>query len=643
MSFRSKQWAWILITVYALAVTTFGVLRLDNGSPTSAVTLMGSRQALLQDSIRSIEHGGPPLTATQERLRDGQHVSEKTLFASNQGDDEGIYFYLPVMAKVLGNNDPKWLLKWLFIALMALVLFAYPFIFYGLFSSFAAAVIAPLFVLYKTPHLFQSDIYWISAWVLLLCVPALALIATRPWTRRCLYALLVIVAVAGLASPIRSHAGTPILLAGLILAIAKPGHWRSRTFTALVVILCYTATATVLFDGIRAYRDSHVGTANFAGSLPSAHPFWHPAFLGLSYVPNKYGIVWDDSFAMHTAQKVDPKVAYLSDEYESILRHKYFVILKNDPGFIVNTYWQKFKRLLRVPLSKYWLLLGLLPITAFGLRDRRVRWWMLLTLPALVLTLAPPMIAMPIGYGYEIGWISVFALLSLVALASAAGSLELLAVKRVQNSLSPAAGSVASRTGATFTIPRRLRLAVMLSVFTLIAELALIAVLPTQPPGESATVFYQQNATPLTPIPRGGTKIKTWSFSSGLPTSWKGLTGVGVRNGSGGLSVSTTSARFGYQLLGPVIPLRAGTYLAAVQGRPVDGGLYIGALDVNNNKWLSTSDYWAGEGALRSRPMTLRFSVAKPMQIQLILSNWEASDRSSTWALRAVNLTRLGP
>ncbi|HEY6010381.1 MAG TPA: hypothetical protein VIX18_02840, partial [Nitrospirota bacterium] len=70
-------------------------------------------------------------------------------------------------------------------------------------------------------------------------------------------------------------------------------------------MVAYLSIATFAFAGIRAYRDHVVGWQGFDNGN-TQHPFWHNAYIGLGYLPNRYGIVWNDSISIREVAKEHP-------------------------------------------------------------------------------------------------------------------------------------------------------------------------------------------------------------------------------------------------------------------------------------------------------------------------------------------------
>ncbi len=89
-----------------------------------------------------------------------------------------------------------------------------------------------------------------------------------------------------------------------------------------LLIFVYLAPM-ILLNGVRSWRN----TKYFKGEssdMITHHGIWHNAFMGLGYIPNSYGIKWDDANPIKFVQQVNPSTGYMTNEYYSILRGLYF-------------------------------------------------------------------------------------------------------------------------------------------------------------------------------------------------------------------------------------------------------------------------------------------------------------------------------
>ncbi|MGL9620815.1 hypothetical protein QRQ56_22635 [Bradyrhizobium sp. U531] len=103
------------------------------------------------------------------------------------------------------------------------------------------------------------------------------------------------------------------------------------------------ATATVLtiwapYSILRA-RDAVFDIA--PSSRMEQHGAWHNLYIGLGVVENPFGIVWNDDDGIRAVKEASPTTIYLSTEYYSILKRKYFEIVLHHPIEVAAIYLKK--------------------------------------------------------------------------------------------------------------------------------------------------------------------------------------------------------------------------------------------------------------------------------------------------------------
>jgi hypothetical protein len=404
---RTRQLA---LLAYGVAFALYAALHLVHVLPNDQA-LMGTRVDGVQASIAVLDRGGPPLLGSKSPYGAPGTVAARDYYPVGVTDDQGLYLYLPVLGKLTGEHDSHVLLKWFFIGCFVLLFAVYPLIFYELMGSVIAAVAAPIIVLHWFAFLRNIDLYWIVGWCILLGLPIVFLAFRRAWDRWSIVLLVVAVLIGSFSTSIRIHSGLPILLSALAVVFLKVRPWRRRiVLFGLLLVVSFSINVGVL-DAARIARDETVGI-DFRKSYPNQHPFWHNAYIGLGYLPNKYGIKWDDSVAVQAVARVDPHAGYLTPKYEHILRHLWFKLLKHDPRFVLNTLWTKFGVSLDRALKQFgWLWLVVLPVTMLaGRRRHLMRGLIGLTVPALAVNIVPPVLTIP-NDAYDAGWIASVGLL----------------------------------------------------------------------------------------------------------------------------------------------------------------------------------------------------------------------------------------
>ena len=238
---------------------------------------MGSRSTGLRDSLAVLKQGGPLLT--------GRHGGVGSFYPVGAGDDLWMYRYLPWLANVLGVSDPVSLLRDGFAVMFAVAAAVYPVCFWRLTNSVLAGLAAPVVMLFCARSLGFNDIVsWLPAWASL-CVIATV---TRPVRapRSHWFELVVIAFTAGWLNTMRSSSGVGVALAALIVLFMLSMRWWRKVAVLVLMVVAYISIGTFAITAIREHRDHRLGVS-LSANHPQSHPFWHPAYLGLGYLPQQ--------------------------------------------------------------------------------------------------------------------------------------------------------------------------------------------------------------------------------------------------------------------------------------------------------------------------------------------------------------------
>jgi hypothetical protein len=147
--------------------------------------------------------------------------------------------------------------------------------------------------------------------------------------------------------------------------------------------------------------------------------------------------------------------------------------------------------------------------------------------------------------------------------------------------------------------------------------------------------FYRGRATPLT-SPHG-VPFESWILNRKVPARWSLQEGAKILPSEGGIAISTSPSKSGYQLVSPTVSLPPGQYEASALGSVRSGGLELGVLNYKKNTWISNSFFWSGQFA--SHPigsMGARFYLERATVIRIVLANSAPTDHKSEWLIRRV-------
>jgi hypothetical protein len=629
---------------YGIVLAAIAVNQLDSLLP-SPVALMSTRQIGASLVLQDMRAGGPPLLAEKRRLGgagllpcEGNRTYDNCTIPL--GDDPGLYVILPLEAMLFGGDDIVALLRWTFIWAFALLFALAPVWAFEVSRSLGAALLSPAALLPALPSLLNSDIYWISYWCLLICLPGLALLARARGRHRVFAAsIAALMILASLASFVRSFAGLPAFLAAELLIFMEHASWRIRASFAAIALVANLIVTPIAAGTLVAMRDQRiVGTV----APPPITTVWHSVYLGLGYLSNPYGIRYDDNIAFEHALREDPSLRFLGPGYGDTLLRLITRIATNDPIFIAETVGTKVAVVTSHVVSRFWPLLLLLPLALLvGPRRHQARRHALLAIPAVAYGALPPILVVPYVQ-YELGLFGGLGFLLLDSLVLIVAQVEDLIRGRPVREW-----TVASlRRSLVGALPERirahLRASSAVAVFLALLVLALAQVAGLAVRRAEAAAFYRQSETPLASA-RPGPAQEEWAFGGDLPTGWQTLAGTELSAKGSVLFVRTNTRRYDYQLIGPEIDLAPGNYTVVVDGRVGSGGLELGILDARKTEWLRQAHFWDGQFQIpddAGREMALGLPLNETTRVKVILSNWATTENRSEWSLSKVRIIR---
>jgi hypothetical protein len=393
------------LLLFGFVVAVLGAFALSLAYP-APWSLLSTRAEGLHWSLAALERGAPILTA----LPPGSDA----LVPAGSSDDQGLYLLVPWLANVLGWEDPVNLLRWIALAALAIPIALFPWMVRTITGSALAALLSPFAVWIGLWLMNLGDVYWVSAWVVLLLVPLL-LILDRRWPRHGLLLLLGLLVLASLASSIRSPAGLPVLIGAALVLLRRLWSGWARSGAVALGIVAYLSVSTFGIAAAHEVRASQLGDRWTLADDTGGHPFWHSTYIGLGYLPNRWDIRYLDEIAYRDVLREDPKAKYLGPAYGRILRERYFELVAEDPVYAAKVYGAKLLVALR-PAAPALLALALLGPWLLLVDPRRPRWRrdaVFLVVAALA-GLAAPLLATPFSV-YLLGWLAAVLLAAILA------------------------------------------------------------------------------------------------------------------------------------------------------------------------------------------------------------------------------------
>jgi hypothetical protein len=299
------------------------------GPPSNLISVMPYRYWNLESTL-------------QARYQTGQQLltlSNGTVSASGNTDDVGIAWIVPEIAFRTG-----WPLA------LALDVFLLGALIIGMTSSliafflmaenriaFGIAVVAILVcggLSFKV-----GDVYMVQASAALATVPWIIYLwqkksAYRHW----LLSALLIGFLLGVSQLIRSHSATGIALLMVPLIWSAQNLRRLNKAAVVLVLAASFLFPQFLFKQAVSERDQYLFAAHPSyKSVPAKHPFWHSAYLGFSFLKNDEVPKYLDEIAITAVCARNVNAAYMSDDYEGVLRERTLTLMKNKPVFAMKT------------------------------------------------------------------------------------------------------------------------------------------------------------------------------------------------------------------------------------------------------------------------------------------------------------------
>jgi hypothetical protein len=308
--------------------------------------IMPTRYEALVETIVGYEQTGVPLIA----LADGRYV------AAGYSDNKGLHYVVPRMVEALGLSLDTAIDAVLYGALLA---------------GFAVGLVGMLRVFKTTKHrviavaqlglllafsLFAiADVYVFGVAATVAVLPwALLLLRECSQPRRAAAFCLIAGLIVGLSHQFRAQSGTAaaVLVVLLIWMAARPVRFRA----VLTAAFCGAALVPGLwFERLAENRDAFLAEHSPAYFAETREAYggapWHSIYIGFAFLTNPYVSAYQDEVAIARVREVNPETAYLSREYQNILRQDVLDLVREHPGFVLRTLSAKAGALL------FWVLL----------------------------------------------------------------------------------------------------------------------------------------------------------------------------------------------------------------------------------------------------------------------------------------------
>lgn len=294
--------------------------------------IMACQYQFLQEALHGYEKTGISLIAY-----DG-----KVFKPAGLGDDVGIYDFLPKLAHGMGISIDQSIN--LFLGGMFTVSFCLGII--GLFlllKKWNVRILALANLMFLAFVSFMAGgIYIALSSATIAVVPLFLYFVKRGKPDRMFMLFNLITGIGlGLAHHVRIHSGTGVIIFMVIVLLYLQIHWKRKAILLMLIVIGVSIPA-IYFDRLLEQRDAYLKkTYSTFERPPRQHVFWHSVYIGFGFLGNEYGIRYKDEVAIKKVRSVSPKAAYLSEEYEMILKKEVYKLIKAHPLFTATTIFAK--------------------------------------------------------------------------------------------------------------------------------------------------------------------------------------------------------------------------------------------------------------------------------------------------------------
>ncbi len=291
--------------------------------------IMECRYEELNNAIAGLNASGVPLVA----------LNSDTYTAAGLGDNLGIHYFIPWLAKTLGISVDHAINVFFGGLLLVGGLIAIC-CFFLAFRHWTARLISTVGILLLTKVSFHySDVYIAFFFAVASIIPIFILLYQKfyRFNSRLILSIAFSGLIIGYSNFIRSYAGTGVLLFLFSWIFLDPNLLLKDKLRSIIILIAFVSIPYAHFKFMECQRDRFLTKNNPTYQYISDAHTWHSIYIGLGYCKNKYGIEYDDTIAWRKARSINPNVIYCSNEYEQILKDQCFLLAKTDPIFVLKT------------------------------------------------------------------------------------------------------------------------------------------------------------------------------------------------------------------------------------------------------------------------------------------------------------------
>lgn len=323
------------------------------------------------------------------------------------GDDIGLYYFFGIAHKLgLVDASLEGYQRFIALSFALIIVFSSSIVALSFRSLIAGIILALIITLLDNTKYYQSMLitsYWVPGGAAILSASiALGLLGranldqkaaskSSYWFYYGIFGLWGL--VAGWAYLGRSSAG-PITFISALVVLAVLAIKLRQVIRWLPALGFLTAGFLVVIASFQFALQWRITRYNLQNPIPNTmanHGFSHGLLVGLGYVTNDEGLVWNDNIAKTMAEQECPDIVYLGPDYYNCVRDIVIKLIINNPNLLIRNILAKFEATIQITFSFFgYALLALVALYT-------IRWPSIYLIfgVMLVLNAAPSILTIP--------------------------------------------------------------------------------------------------------------------------------------------------------------------------------------------------------------------------------------------------------
>jgi len=259
---------------------------------------------------------------------DGHHYLQ-----TGRSDDPGLMELIPTVSRSIGMSLANTYDITIFVTILAGILGGYAG-FWKLYPDRQSRWIgAAVFLCVGFAEARVADEYVFQICPLIAGIPWLLYfaLARKPFALTMSAALLVF--CCSWCSLVRT--GTIVICLTFLITMFIGRYRIQNPFVPFLLFVLACVPAALFERSLIIRRNAALANVGETAAAQNSRPLWHTFYIGLGFIPNSEVPAYRDEVAADKVRSVDPTVVYSSTQYEAILRHQVWSILKRKPMLLI--------------------------------------------------------------------------------------------------------------------------------------------------------------------------------------------------------------------------------------------------------------------------------------------------------------------